>query len=255
MDNDIVPFGKYKGQPIEVLSNDRQYCEWLMSQGNFLDRYSGIKTLIINNFKEPEDTPEHNKIQALFIKDSFCIAVLKSIGYSIEKISASVHFKNDLHQDVFERYPDDIKNNLKEALKLCDELKAFDIKVSQVKFETEGADVFVRISLLPQDYYQEIYKKLDKVYYRNKSETIRCDFTELIWNRFHFNIPDLRIEIKPMIGDDYPSVMRQMKANKCNVLFYSSYSGSGISEADMRKIFSMSNIYTSKLSELEEIKC
>jgi uncharacterized protein (DUF3820 family) len=28
----LVPFGKYKGQPVEVLAQDREYCDWLDAQ-------------------------------------------------------------------------------------------------------------------------------------------------------------------------------------------------------------------------------
>jgi len=69
--NNIVPFGKYKDQPVEVLAQDREYTDWLMGQSWFKDRYQNIYTLIINNFTEPSETPEHNALQALFLDDVF----------------------------------------------------------------------------------------------------------------------------------------------------------------------------------------
>lgn len=71
MVNNIVPFGKYKDQPVEVLAQDREYTDWLMGQSWFKDRYQNIYTLIINNFTEPSETPEHNALQALFLDDVF----------------------------------------------------------------------------------------------------------------------------------------------------------------------------------------
>lgn len=71
MSNEIIPFGKYKGQPVDVLMNDKPYLEWLQSQEWFTSRYQNINTLIINNFREPTETPEHNKLQALFLDDNF----------------------------------------------------------------------------------------------------------------------------------------------------------------------------------------
>ena len=50
--NKIVPFGKYKGQPVEVLAQDRPYLDWLTAQDWFRQRYEGIYTLIVNNFAE-----------------------------------------------------------------------------------------------------------------------------------------------------------------------------------------------------------
>lgn len=93
MSNEIIPFGKYKGQPVDVLMNDRPYLEWLQGQEWFTSRYQSINTLIINNFREPTETPEHNKLQALFLDDNFLhqfIAHLKDkysdqFSYEVEK--------------------------------------------------------------------------------------------------------------------------------------------------------------------------
>lgn len=71
MSNEIIPFGKYKGQPVDVLMNDKPYLEWLQGQEWFTSRYQNINTLIINNFREPTETPEHNKLQALFLDGKF----------------------------------------------------------------------------------------------------------------------------------------------------------------------------------------
>jgi hypothetical protein len=46
----IVPFGKYKGQPVEVLASDPQYVEWLLSQSSIKVKYPDIINVIINNF-------------------------------------------------------------------------------------------------------------------------------------------------------------------------------------------------------------
>ena len=30
--SELIPFGKYKGQPVEVLAQDKGYVEWLTAQ-------------------------------------------------------------------------------------------------------------------------------------------------------------------------------------------------------------------------------
>jgi hypothetical protein len=67
----IVPFGKYKGQPVEVMQQDQQYIDWLTNQDWFRNRYPTINQVIINNFQEPSETPEHNKLQAKFTDSVF----------------------------------------------------------------------------------------------------------------------------------------------------------------------------------------
>jgi len=32
MPGEVVPSGKYKGQPVEVMAADTDYCEWLAAQ-------------------------------------------------------------------------------------------------------------------------------------------------------------------------------------------------------------------------------
>jgi hypothetical protein len=69
---DIVPFGKYKNQPVEVLAKDEGYCEWLVGQGWVAERYPALHTLIINHCGEPTETPEHNALQLRFLDGGLC---------------------------------------------------------------------------------------------------------------------------------------------------------------------------------------
>jgi hypothetical protein len=68
---EIVPFGKYRGQPVEALAGDRDYCEWLSQQDWFRTRYPSIHPFHHQHFGRPEETPEHNALQALFIEEDF----------------------------------------------------------------------------------------------------------------------------------------------------------------------------------------
>jgi hypothetical protein len=65
----LVSFGKYKGQPITTLMNDTKYLEWLKQQSWF-SNHKQIYNIVVhqtifttNNSK----TPEHNKLQNLFL--------------------------------------------------------------------------------------------------------------------------------------------------------------------------------------------
>lgn len=74
--NDLVPFGKYKGQPVDQLRNDKEYCEWLVAQPWLASRFKNIHTLIINNFSEASETPEHNAMQMRFLDNRYLVSVL-----------------------------------------------------------------------------------------------------------------------------------------------------------------------------------
>jgi len=58
-----------------------------------------------------------------------------------------------------------------------------------------------------------------------------------------YGSPRLRIELKPTMSDDYPAVLRQMRANGSNVLFVGEYTGRGASERQMIDTFAASDIY------------
>jgi hypothetical protein len=71
-DTQLVPFGKYKGQPIEVMQMDTAYCNWLSKQNWFREQYGNVyNQVIINNFTEPTETPEHNRLQMRFLDEKF----------------------------------------------------------------------------------------------------------------------------------------------------------------------------------------
>lgn len=72
MNTQLVPFGKYKGQPMEVMQMDKKYCDWLSKQDWFREQYGNVyNQVIINNFTEPSETPEHNRLQVKFLDETF----------------------------------------------------------------------------------------------------------------------------------------------------------------------------------------
>lgn len=136
----IVPFGKYKGQPVEAMAQDKQYVDWLTAQPWFKEKFGNIYTVIINNFQEPSETPTHNALQAKFLNKDLCLALVKFLN---------------------PRY-------------------FGDASTLRVQFEHSGFDVFILGG-------KEI------------SEHEYC------YASFH-------LELKPTIGDDYPAILRRMKA-------------------------------------------
>jgi hypothetical protein len=90
MENILIPFGKYKGQPLEVMAQDQQYMEWIQQQGWLAEKYPQINTLIINNFKEPSETPDHNKIQGMFLDMDF---ISKLVVLYLNKINSKAVIK------------------------------------------------------------------------------------------------------------------------------------------------------------------
>jgi len=73
----LVPFGKHKGQPIEILLADPGYRDWILAQPWVRDRYPSFHQVIINYGGEPAETPEHNEMQAAFLDGGRCFALAR----------------------------------------------------------------------------------------------------------------------------------------------------------------------------------
>jgi hypothetical protein len=73
----VVPFGKFKGQPIEVLLSHAEYAAWLLAQPGFSERYPSFADFIRRARVDGlQDTPEHNAmVDRLMDHDSFWLYV------------------------------------------------------------------------------------------------------------------------------------------------------------------------------------
>lgn len=79
-DANIVPFGKYRGRPIDEMMADASYCAWAMSQPGLRERYASLFTIIINGGVAPDmPTPEHNRMQLLFRNPDMRLATFRSL--------------------------------------------------------------------------------------------------------------------------------------------------------------------------------
>lgn len=73
MNAKIIPFGKYKGQPVDVLAADPQYRDWLSAQPWFREKFGDLHLTLVKVAAPSDDvpTPEHNAFQARFADPAF----------------------------------------------------------------------------------------------------------------------------------------------------------------------------------------
>jgi hypothetical protein len=231
---EIIPFGKYKGQPVDLLAQDPQYCEWLSQQDWFRTRYPAIHTLIINHFGQPEETPEHNALQALFVDEGFrrrfvlhvlggqeriYDSVLKARNSTIARLQNKIeeYTKDEFYKDRIPKLEDKIPR-LERALP--------EIEIS-AEFEVDGMDVVIKYSPtikgLEQDLWDEIHATVQ--------------LSSPFWER------EIYVECKPSVGDDYPAILRQISAavpkHFKSILFIgqNGYVGSGATFEQVKAIF------------------
>ncbi len=219
MQLEIIQFGKYKGQPIQVLQNDKNYTDWLVAQQWFKEKYLNQYTIVINNFNEPSKTPEHNKFQGLFLDNDMCLEVVKILYPKL--------FKDEY---IFSEWNYD--RTKKVEIKV-DTFCGFEIK--DKKFEHNGIDITFSCEVHFKN-YQDRY--LGQTEWQNYNSTY-----------YHY-AGEFKIEIKPTLSDEYPIVLRQMKASKSNVLIIGEYLGIGINFEQLNEFFRTERIRIIMISEI-----
>lgn len=213
----VVPFGKYKGQPIEVMAEDPSYVEWLNGQGWVKDKYPQFYTVIINNFAEPSDTPEHNAIQVLFLEEEFCLRFLSAY--------LRMYRHGDFLHSEYSAYP---------------------------RFECKGIDVLIDYVVFRSHSFGSYEKEIGE-WFNAGREGIRrfC-----IKDALHECSRDesCAIEIKPSLGDDFPSVLRQAirmeQGFRCVV--FRDFVATSVTLEQVRAMFKSSGVLLFSLAEIQQ---
>jgi hypothetical protein len=276
-----VPFGKYKGQPITTLLEDTNYLEWCKKQEwfkNFPIVYNICVNQTIVNQTENSKTPEHNKMQNLFLEkenQKKFIDVLFNTKSIINKIQNGL-----IHKD-FNKYFEEYDGEVGE---MC--LKNM---FSNYKIEFEAKynwDVFLTIEVR-----KPFSLKYKKEYWKKGWNILEKYFTDIFnINKYYFTVSKyeskyesdgntdvcldydsfIYIEIKPLLGDDYPNVLRKMKQQKnltsCNkdilshhhhykkiyILLVKDFASSTTTKEQLIEIFQQSNIKVIFLKDIIE---
>lgn len=200
---DLVPFGKYKGRPVVELMADSNYCEWLGAQSWFRERYGNVYNMIINTGGQPQDSPEHNAMQARFLDHDECLRLAHGLFQTAQEDLLELH--------------DELTPKQRAHLKVADTFRTW---VSNLSFENMGWDVVLDLNFsLP---VTETERKCDcdrggyshgddcpmsKVWVDNSAHIS----STTPYERVRSGGDDLRrlaIELKPTMGDDYPTVLR-----------------------------------------------
>lgn len=250
----VIPIGKYKGQPLEVLEADPNYKEWLLGQSWFRDKFTNIHTLIINNFAEPSETPDHNFLQAKFLDWDWVLKWLCGESYEQFKFKEKkqINFEHDGF-DIVLRFSSVKISELEQNKLLFAEgitrLKNKDVTVISgfwdtfkgISFRGSDCDSIERIERHGIRSDGDFRFLLDKV----------LEYQEVYKEIFNEHI--VGIEIKPSLGDDYPAILRKIKSNpnrgrtNKEILAYRDFAAQGISEENLIKLFKNENITARRL--------
>ena len=174
-----IPFGKYKGKPVTTLLYDTKYLEWIKQEEWFKNDHPIIYNICVNQTiitnNKNSPTPEHNKLQNLFLEKD-----------NIEKLMRFVYKKFKYRKNV---------------------------SYSFARSEFEGSfnwdvviDCLSFTKLQCKCNWDEIEEDEDSDY--------ECDCKYEDNDDYEYALSNIYIELKPLLGDDYPCVLRKMKLQK-----------------------------------------
>lgn len=242
----IIPFGKHKGATVaELIAKDQAYADWVMSQGWVAERFAELHAALVTRGAGTEDTPEHNALQARFLDADFRCGTLRcAIPRRLNLAKAeNIQWAVNIAKDELKTCENSIRawsswrrNEVGAAQGINDDqarlpslLAAVDTianeatrLVTSATFEVRGVDVVIKWD---------------------------------IWigkHKFSVGGSQTEIELKPSLGDDYPTVMRQMKRLGCPVCVVGQYTGRGASENQLRQMFEANGQTLIFVQEIEE---
>ena len=200
----VITFGKHQGLTVEtLLANHRDYVEWLLGKSWLAERFSNLHAALLSAGTPTDETPEHNKIQARFLEPLFCEALIYVVAPAIkDRWRKKVEeYWSQLDGGPIQRFPKP-KENARPCL------------LTKSSFEQKGIDVIT-------DWHWDVSKLFD--------EEHECG-NYLAGGR-------VGVEIKPSIGDEYPTVLRQMERLGVKICLSENYTGRGVSEPVVKQIF------------------
>lgn len=299
----IIPFGKSKGENIFKLYEDTKYLQWCKDQPWFKEKYANIYNIVVNQTisKNHDDkTPEHNKIQNLFLKN---INIMKLFNFINKNNNIKINEEKDkIYINTYKYIScedhNDNSNFMKEIYHKCSKNNYYCCKIDR-KFmcgccgwcfdnygiEKKYENFQSHCENYKNDYYiceNHTHTSENKIQLMNecnkciielkKDEEIisthiefECDFNWdiliTLHNKFYNEEKEILIEIKPTIGDEYPTILRKMKYQKklsqksrLNgykiILLLNNFNSINTTKDELIKIFDQSDIQIIFLEEI-----
>lgn len=267
----VLPFGKHKGSTVaELLTKDPAYAEWVANQGWVAERFAELHAAILSRGAATDDSPEHNAIQVRFLEKEFQVAWLLALNpKAIENRKAFI----------VESIVDQRTRSARNALETCQRNITYQeeriIKVQEILLNTDRPNK----GIYPDSYYERSIAKHreelasnNDTYLSLKKELLETDrqptppipaiSTIVQFEQkgvdvtLHIYLGDYYvyggdIEIKPTMGDDFPSVMRQMARLRSHYLVLGQYTGRAVSEPQLRQMFKANELTILFVSDIE----
>lgn len=275
-----VPFGKYRNQPFEVLLADSDYALWLLNsaKAKLESQSPALLTLLLARYGVPDCTPAHNRLQNRFLDNQFALQFALAASESVRAIAETLNhldlhadwrrYVEDEHTKELSRWKDVSHTSAKQSLakrqggleETANSVQLYartgtlegstwvhPVGIWSLEFEQKGADVAFNVGCgcsLEASIGPAPEGAFAAYVIEPATDT---------WHRGYGGKDSFRIEVKPHVGDDYPSVLRAMKVVNAKHLLVDDYSGQGASWNEVVKVFALSGITAVRLQDVERV--
>ena len=289
LDEMIIPFGKYKGESILKLYEDTKYLKWCQDQPWFKDKYSNIYNIVINqtivNNNNGDKTPEHNKIQNLFLNKDLCVKLFnKFYNYKILKEDNGNYYTEYDEYNVCIDHKENskfMKSVYEKCEKCCNCKRTLSCNACEncinhkYSYSHKCTDNIIEYNICGKHcedskFVKNLIQECKNCILQTKKryEDISIEFEakynwDVIIESNNYRRYNFYIEIKPLLGEDYPNVLRKMKNQitltkkdkTCNkfkaFLILNNFNSVNTTKENLIEIFKQSNIYVIFLNELD----
>ena len=283
--NNIVPFGRYKGLSKETILKHPGYIEWALEQSSLVSTYPDFmawlkqqreQTRLVQSVQSPDrPTPQHNAAQNLFTCRDFTRRFLRYLtGHDPDQGLSYWHQQVD---QLIIDYPSNLMVNPDRTqviidgitVRICDwfthlrlegNVQQHDVCVDSPRLIQNGV---VKISLgwsirtegISTSHL--ISSALSSIPSTDQISDNDNDQTTTLIDKYFGLIdldriicPPIYIEIKPLLGDDYPRVLAKMQKKGQNILYIEMYQSHTTPLDTMKDIFKRSGIRVITRDEL-----
>jgi hypothetical protein len=269
----VVPFGKYKGQTVaELLATDPQYADWLLAQGWLSQRFAELHAAIMSRGAGSDDTPEHNALQARFLSEDFRAAfLLAALGDTLMRKRANyIAYTKASQAETQDKIREMLGNHQKN---LAGNRSYYILPVARPKglshhyyagepiddaeraLERALAEALTKATLAQQIDLDRVTRLFTKVWSFEQGGVdvvIGYEFSDspdpVLHQRMDYTF---MIELKPTMGDDFPTIIRQMKRLQVKHLLVGSYSGQAVPLPDLTQMFQINGMTLTMVREVE----
>jgi hypothetical protein len=223
----LVPFGKYKGQPITNLLNDTKYLEWCKQQ-EWLQKFPIVYNICINQTiattNQNSKTPEHNKLQNMFLNEQNQIKLLNILLGSNIGVKFKTNFELLISDEEFincfgKINMPKINCSLKDSKIVFEDKYNWDFILYYSDYQTITFEPKCNVENLTEKYLYGILRKYNFEYNPRETTRVLDTYIEKVKekNNYEVNVEAVVInsrvccELKPILSDDYPCVLRKLK--------------------------------------------